>query len=262
MQFVELAEVCFGEKRRRKYKLEGFRLLVIKGADEAVVISADLSGVTLRDRGQTRFAVVGSPLVKNFELTWGDVKVQSIYIGVPPVPVGDDSAYAIMLIHSKYEKDLRLFSLKKEGSTYSKLQLTPFLERELRKMNHDMVVYGRKVHTNRCHIFERLWPDLSILDPSKKYLLRDWDDSKPQSQKADYSLNRCTDSTDPHKPEAFQIDVTSPGEENTCKGKAFFIEDFVTQLTPLNPALHTATSIPGKIIKSTHLIIPMEQHKK
>jgi len=122
-----------------------------------------------------------------------------------------------------------------------------------------MVVYGRTVHTNRCSIFEILWPDGTILPPSRRYLLRDFDTANPEEQDLDYSLNRCTSGTDPHMPEAFQTDIISPGIKNPCKGKAFFIEDYVTELAALIPPIPTG-EIPSEGCEPDQINAPPEMY--
>jgi len=237
MQFVELAEVCFGRKRKRQNDLANFKLLVVRGADQSVVMSINLAGVKLNEREEARYSVVGSSSVSNVDLPWESDAVQSIYPKDLAIPVGDDSAYAVILINSISAPQMKMFNLQKSGDVYESLKLTQFMEKTLRSINQDMIVYGRRVHTNRCEIFERLWPDGTILTPTRRYLLRDFDSSNPELQSQDYSLNRCTSGTDPHTPEAFQTDAVSPGLKNPCQGKSFFLEDYVTKITPINPPL-------------------------
>lgn len=51
--------------------------------------------------------------------------------------------------------------------------LEPYLDIII-KSAKDMVVYGRRAHSNRCDVFEKIQPNFI----NKEYILRDFDESK------------------------------------------------------------------------------------
>jgi hypothetical protein len=71
-----------------------------------------------------------------------------------------------------------------------------------------MVVYGRKSPTNRCNIFEELWPEQ--LKEDENILIRDWD--RRIDEAPDLSLSRCSTTTTPFLPSSIKDGTPTPGK--------------------------------------------------
>ena len=121
------------------------------------------------------------------------------------IPDSDEAPHAIMLIFSKNEYHLP--EITKERP-YVKLFDNPPLMRYLQDSLVDMVVYGRRAPTDRCHIFEDIYPGFI----GKRYILREYD-----TEGGSLSLNRCEDTQMiGFQPSTWQLGVPSPGRRNPC----------------------------------------------
>ena len=89
-------------------------------------------------------------------------------------------------------------------------KITPEILKLLPGAIVDIVIYGRRAIAEHCSIFEELYS--ALID--QKYLLREYD--IPSEIEHDYSLNRCTQETEPFLTKKFKLRRTTPGRENDC----------------------------------------------
>lgn len=121
------------------------------------------------------------------------------------IPDGDDAPHAIILIFSKEGYPLPAFTRDKP---FLKLHDDPALMAFLQASVVDMVVYGRRSPTDRCNIFEDIYPAFQ----EQKYILREYD-----TDSGSLSLNRCEEiSMAGFLPNSFQLGVPSAGKRNNC----------------------------------------------
>ncbi|CAL8111014.1 unnamed protein product [Orchesella dallaii] len=100
------------------------------------------------------FLSSGAP---NVDLLLTDDIVESVFKNdenSPPLPVGDDSPYGIVLLFSSSLLPLKQFTMPKINGKYREIPLTEFFKRIIRTHSQDIVVYARKAPVERRDIFE------------------------------------------------------------------------------------------------------------
>ena len=88
----------------------------------------------------------------------------------------------------------------------------------------DLIVFGRRAYTNRCDIFEEIFPQYR----GKLYMLRDFD----QPWKRDLTLNRCTSFRETFVPYNFRLGKPTPNKENDCSLKHYDLDGRRYAITP------------------------------
>lgn len=237
--FFELERLCAKSKSAGRPKahnnLNGYKLIVVRGRDKKIVSAYDLREVVLNFRDNGWFAVIGSPAVDNVDVNINGATMQNIYKNQGAnnlIPSGDDSPYAAILLHSTSLRELNDLQLKSnEVGAFQPLDVAAYEENLIKRTAVDMVVWGRKVPTNRCQLFDNLFPS-DRLPEGKMDLLRDIEKDDP-TETRDWSLNRCSDLTDTFRSEYFKYDSPSPGAKNPCNGFFFHSADLVTNLNSL-----------------------------
>ena len=168
---------------------------------------------------EDHFFVLGSPALevapsKSF-LRFSDshVKSRSLLMEDPLpdfIPDGDVVPYAVALIYSTGRESgslkLKLKNRMTKQKPYISLDDAELIE-QLRAALVDMVIYGRRAKTDGCSVFEDLFPAFA----GQHYLLREYD-----TNNGDFSLNRCSYTTENFVPRSFQLGPLSVLQRNIC----------------------------------------------
>lgn len=223
-----------------KNRLEGWRLVLVKGTTMEMILSIDISAHTSHHPGNK--LVIGDNMVPNVNIALQDEKTEICKHNCDLDL--DSSPYAIILIVSMNVVTHDMFSLPKENGKFQSVSLLDdHVKQEMFfKYTYDIAVIGRKVRTNQCDFFTRLFPNIER-SSGFMYLLRDRD--SPTASVDDYSLNYCCRDFIPYSPECFKLGHPSPGNtrskhavllinnfaflsslgrENDCTGKRFILE--------------------------------------
>src|SRR3569832_2009497 len=150
--------------------------------------------------------MVNSPLVTFKQIFSKSVSLFSF------ISKGNTYPHAIALLYSSDGlPDIRLTEKKPV------IKITPEILKLLSGAIVDIVIYGCRAIAEHCSVFEELYSALI----GQKYLLREYDILSEIEH--DYSLNRCTQETEPFLAKKFKLGRTTPGRENDCNNAVKFI---------------------------------------
>lgn len=178
----------------------------------------------------TGYFVVGGIDVRtaNLQTSDGNVKFRRKFSTQKGQPIlssflnnGNNGLNAIVLVYNKNGKPLQDLTLDEKRPF---LKLNDHLISIIQENLVDMIVYARRASFDKCTIYERLVTQLA----GRQYALREYD--LKQDASSDFSLNRCTLSTEKIMPEAFKLGKTTPGLENDCAGIHFIMEQYAPEL--------------------------------
>ena len=140
-------------------------------------------------------------------------KVSSIFKFAVSTPREKQVPFGIVLV---YQKAI-IPSIKFHGSTTS-IKITQEIMEYLIANIVDMVVVGTMRSSDRCLVFDQLYPGF-VAPLGRSYVLRDIN-----LDRVDLSLNRCTLLPTCFIPEKFKLGPISPGSPNDCSGQKFILE--------------------------------------
>lgn len=157
------------------------------------------------------------------------------------MPVGENSPYAIVLLHQE-DEDLQKLNLPLIDNKYTSLPITDDLLTVIKNSFQDIVVYGSRPIYQRCSIFEEIYPPFADPSASKKYLIRDFQ-AAPNA--VDNSLNRCTVDFLPVLSQSFMHAIPTPSRPNDCKHAfPFNMQDHIYDISDLLE--QTVGTVPGE----------------
>ena len=218
-QFIEILQICNGPLAQGvKPSLSGYKLVILQGSPVQMIFVLDLSELRMTkvdDMGYV-FVIGGADVNLHWKFDFSDSRAQNVYSG-SALPVGDESPFGILLMYARDRRDIKNVKLTKRDASGNYVpRIIDFNFNVMRLYTLDMLVYGRKVHTNRCSIFEKIMQREDFLSNADgityegdQYLLRDFDDPNNDN---DFSLNRCTSETTPFVPRRFRLGQPSPGQ--------------------------------------------------
>lgn len=229
-EFIELRSSC-----KKASTLQGYKLIGITGgvrSDAAPVIELV---VTLWNEhiNEFGFFTVGGSEVNEADLRVPSSSIKFRQCFVPGsiksitnfIVNGNKNINAIGLLYGRQEP-LRDIVLTKQKNY---IRLEGGIKELLKKHLVDLVVYSKMYDSNRCDVFEEIYPDFV----GRKYLLREFN-----APDIDYTLNRCAIESLGFRPEKFKIGNATPGAENDCSGAHYIVEDrIVDVMAPLNTHL-------------------------
>lgn len=218
-EYIELSTNCASEKSLRGFKLLGLSANIIPTIDLVVHFwNAKISN---------KYFLIGGIDVQNadFSVTSDYVQFGTKYNKQTSlmnfIGNGNRNLKAIVLIYNKNHA-FNEFTIKKGEP---RIKITNDMKATIREYIVDMVVYGRQAQNDKCQLFEDIYPDFI----NRKYALREYD----QENKEDLSLNHCSLDGAAFAPEKFRLGKKTPGTENDCTGRAFFLEDKILNVLPM-----------------------------
>lgn len=232
-EFIELKSYC-DQAEAGNYPLRSLKVIGITAKNNRVP-TIDLVATLWNERtDNSGYYVIGGLGIEN-----ANMKINSDYIKCRKKLVqnsmnnfltnGNDELHAILLLNGK-SSPLSTIVLTTQRPV---LPISQDVLKVLNEFTVDMIVYGRRAPSERCDIFEQIYPDFTNM----KYALRDYD---TETGTIEYSLNRCGAETNGFLPGKIKLGIPSPGQENDCRGPHFILEDHLeniadsTRVSPMN----------------------------
>ena len=170
-----------------------------------IVFVLDLSELKMTEvQGMGNVLVIGGEDVSlDWKVGLTDSRIQTVYSDFR-LPLGDESPFGILLMAANDKKQIKDVKLSKRDANGKFLpRVIDFNFDVMRQFTLDMLVYGRKVHSHRCSVFEKIMQRENFLNngdriefQGEQYLLRDYDDPNGE----DSSISRCASETKPFVP--------------------------------------------------------------
>jgi hypothetical protein len=238
-EFIELEFICpYGEDPTAV----GLKLLVIKtlAPNHKPSISFYANLIQFASASGRKFYVIGSDkLIPPPDLAFSHSRVRSSQKLIQKgqrtlfdmLPNAKTFPEATILLHVQGSVADNLDKTLVFTNSRNYVPITDTLITEIKPFIIDAVVYSRKPRFTICTFIETLCPNLK--SRRGEYVLTDFDSEKAST---DYTLNRCSDTTDGFVPHLFKTGIPTPNNENDCSGARFLLHREILQSFPSNPA--------------------------
>ena len=157
-QFIEILQICNGPLQNSfKPSLDGYKLAILQGSPVQIVFVLDLSEfrITKVDDMGYVFVIGGEGVALDWKINLNDRRVQNTFTD-STLPLGDKSPFGILLLNANEKKLPKHVKLTKNHDGTCAPRTIDFDFNVLKLYTLDMLVYGRKVPTNRCIVFEKI----------------------------------------------------------------------------------------------------------
>lgn len=247
-EFIELRSTS-----KNSITLQGYKLIGISGGVHADAVPVIELVITLWNQhiNANGFFTVGGSDVNGADLRIpsGYIKFRNNFITGTITNFlinGNKNINAIGLLYGRQESFRDIVLTKQKNHIPLDGKMKALLKQHL----VDMVVYSKMYDSNRCDIYEEIYPQFV----GRKYVLREFN-----AVDVDYTLNRCASESLGFRPEKFKIGKPTPGADNDCSGAHYIVEDRILDIMPsinthvLYPADHEQPPVSYEPCCSTNI---------